>query len=700
MAWRGMKYVHVVLFIFFSWHLSRAEDSFVDNADLLAENAMSDSTAILNQLAASGDASDPGKSAKYAMRASKMTRGGALNNDEIASLESIAYLHHSGGKYNKALGAYKTLLKKYFKLGDSLGIAMSFLSMAKVYVGLAEYDKSVENLLLAERVYKNSHSVSGEANVQIQLGLVYTEQEQYDESRQYFEKALNLYQQVGEMMGVASALNNLGVAYGRMGNQETALEYYFRALGLYKQNNMLDGYADALVNIGIINFSRTKYDDALHEFEEAVKIYDETGYQFGLARALRHNAEVHRLIGETEDALALAQRSLEMADKLGNKRLLLDAYEELSKIYRDMQDYKKADEALLNFTSFRDSLFNAERLSRQAEIRERFESEQKEEQIQALITEQSITDLRNKNRQYLFIAGFIIVLFGALTFLYRYRMNKRANVQLTHLIGELESSNVQIAEKNKEITDSIHYAQRIQEAILPEKNLMATALPEHFVLYKPRDIVSGDFYWTHQQPDGKSVVALADCTGHGVPGAFMSMIGNSLLNEIVVEKGIDSPNEVLDHMKAGIVRALKQTGQDHEARDGMDMSYLLVDRVARTVEFSGANQNLIYIKNGEILEVKGDKQPVGFQNGFNDPFTKHFLELDEQDTVYMLSDGYPDQFGGPRGKKFKYTQFRKMLTEIYGKPMKEQREVLSARFNEWKHGFDQVDDVCVIGLKF
>ncbi|MEZ4722249.1 MAG: SpoIIE family protein phosphatase [Flavobacteriales bacterium] len=269
---------------------------------------------------------------------------------------------------------------------------------------------------------------------------------------------------------------------------------------------------------------------------------------------------------------------------------------------------------------------------------------------------------------------------------------------------EIEKQSEQIAELYEQVKDSILYAKRIQEAILPSKMEIDNALKNSLVLFRPKDIVSGDFYWFTEKSD-RAIIAAADCTGHGVPGALMSMIGSSLLNEIVNEKGIYKPSDILLALKHGVINALNKqntaanTGE--QTKDGMDIAILSIPKKGNKIEYAGANNPFWMVRDGDIEEIRGDRQPVGFfGDNLDTPYTNHEVEVRENDTVYIFSDGYADQFGGPNGKKFKYSQFKQLLVDVNDKPMAQQKEILNSRIEEWMGDEEQIDDILVIGVRF
>ncbi len=287
------------------------------------------------------------------------------------------------------------------------------------------------------------------------------------------------------------------------------------------------------------------------------------------------------------------------------------------------------------------------------------------------------------------VALALLLVFGLVYFIWRnYQIKKRANILL-------KAQRDQIAYQKQHITDSIEYAKMIQAAILPSMELFSHKL-EHFVVFKPRDIVSGDFYWA-EEVDGKYLIVTADCTGHGVPGAFMSMLGISLLNEIIISKEIRKPDQVLNHLRNKIIEALRQkTGSI--VKDGMDMTVCLFDRNTFQLQFSGANNPLYLISEGLLTQIKGDKMPVAIHDIMN-PFSLHQIQLKKGDTFYTFSDGFADQFGGPKRKKFLAKNFKNLLLSVQDLSMIEQGNRLDEVFADYRKEVEQIDDVVVIGVK-
>lgn len=336
------------------------------------------------------------------------------------------------------------------------------------------------------------------------------------------------------------------------------------------------------------------------------------------------------------------------------------------------------------------------------------------------LKEETITEkeavIETKQLQLYWIAGILLLIAAFGAFIFRqYKAKQRINKMLEEknmAIQEqkelLEQQKKLVDIKNKNITASINYARRIQQAILISRERLGEIMPEHFIFYRPRDIVSGDFYWAHRSASGKLIFAAVDCTGHGVPGAFMSMVGSALLNKIVIENEVEDADEILNRMKKGVIQALKQTGASGEQKDGMDIALVSLEpgagspenqELPGTLKFAGANNPLYHFRHGILTEYKGNRQTIGYQKGKEDPFTKHSIEVQKGDAIYIFTDGYADQKGGPEGRKFYSRTLQDLFASIHHLPMAGQRTAIKKTFEEWKGNYEQIDDICVIGVR-
>lgn len=292
----------------------------------------------------------------------------------------------------------------------------------------------------------------------------------------------------------------------------------------------------------------------------------------------------------------------------------------------------------------------------------------------------------------LIVCGVIILLLISLLLYTRSRFRQ-------HVAEVLANKNQEITNQKDEITDSINYARRIQDSILAPMHIVKQVIPDSFILYLPKDVVSGDFYWVEEE-NGHRIFAAVDCTGHGVPGALMSVVGFNLLNRAVKELHLTKPSDILQQLDFGVNKLLRQSESEHTVKDGMDLSLCSYQPETRMLQYAGVFNPLYIVRNNQIIQVKADKTPIGVNvDGVVDTYTNHEIQMQPGDMVYLFSDGYADQFGGPDGKKFKYNKLRELLVNISTLSTEEQEIRLRGEFNYWRGELEQVDDVLIIGMR-
>lgn len=307
---------------------------------------------------------------------------------------------------------------------------------------------------------------------------------------------------------------------------------------------------------------------------------------------------------------------------------------------------------------------------------------------------------KKKERNLFYITCSLFVFLGLFILVLRsWRKTKTQNKIIENQKSDIENQKSKLEESHKEITDSINYAKNIQDALMTSSEYIETTLPGSFVFFLPKDVVSGDYYWVYKFSKDEVFFTVADCTGHGVPGAFMSMIGTSLLNENIVDYKIADPAKILGNMRNKIIESLNDHASKTNNKDGMDMALCKLNLKTRTLEYAGANNPLVHISDGKLSYIKGNSQPVGLSVIDNKPFTNHKIKLKKGDMIYVYSDGYQDQFGGPKGKKYMVKKFKTFLTEISNLPIEEQRVKIQEEFYDWKAKHEQVDDICVMGIR-
>jgi len=305
-----------------------------------------------------------------------------------------------------------------------------------------------------------------------------------------------------------------------------------------------------------------------------------------------------------------------------------------------------------------------------------------EEQLKDILQEKSTLEIQKKENEE------------------KVKMLWEQSTAIHHEKERIEKLKAQVEYRHKEIIDSVHYAKKIQRAILPSHESIRSLLPDSFVFFKPKNIVSGDFYWAHRIDQHQVLFAAVDCTGHGVPGAFMSIMGYHLLEQVIIEHKLTEPALILEELTKSVVRSLKQTNELESVKDGMDIALCKIDYQNYTLEYAGAHNSLYLIRNGILTETKADRRSVGISAGNKEvQFSGHNIKIEKGDCLYVFSDGYADQKGGPHNTKFFYQPFRELLTEIHKTEMRDQKKILEKIISEWKGDNGQIDDMLVIGIR-
>ncbi len=638
-------------------------------------------------------------------------------NEEIDNKEGIADallnigdIYSERGDYSRAEVNFTRSLSLSEEVNDKLGIANARNSLGNIFERRSEYGEALENYLEALRIFEEITDTHGTAQTQFNIGTVYKAMHNYDMAKQYYMSSLGNYTRLQDQEGLAMCYLEIGDIHEVTENYPDALRFYQASLNIEQSLNNLQGISSAMKRIGdIYDMGLNDYQGALEYYMQALDLKHEIGDTLGIANTMKTIGFVHQKYGHYNEALDYLNQSLDMAKKINDKDLLRTVYRILSEFYAARGNYRNALESFKISALYKDSVFTEESQQAIAQMQTLYDTEKKEQENTLLRKENEIANLQISRDRYLkysllIISGLVFIV--VLVVYGRYRTKKKANellnqknILLEEQKNQIEEQKIEIEIKNKHITDSINYAKGIQDAMLPRIEVIKNAIPDLFIFYRPRDIVSGDFYWFNEV-NGRIVIAAVDCTGHGVPGGFVSMMGNDLLNEIVDARKITSADLILNELHKGVSKALKQ--QENQNRDGMDMALCVIDRKKNVLEYAGAKNPLVYIEDGEIHRVIADKMPIG---GIEDEelqekiFSKHEFDLKTEKVFYMYSDGYADQFGGEVKKKFMSKPFREMLLSIHKEPFDHQKEILERRFIEWMRDEPQVDDVLVVGFK-
>jgi len=571
----------------------------------------------------------------------------------------------------------------------------SLLNYALVVREKGSFEKAMEDYFEALKLAEKANNEKMIASAYSGIAVVYSFQKDQIKAREYFNKALEIAIRLKDEKKLGSLNNNIGLTYMDDKNYPLALEYMLAALELQKQAKNDNGTAAAAENIGLIYDNLGEFKESMKFYTQAYKIWTSRNDVYSTAINLSYMAMHFNLIKDYTRARDTAIKALSMAKSVGAVTTQVDLHSYISDTYSGLKDFEKALYHFRKNKELSDSLKSDENIKAYTEtqLKYSFYKQQLQDSLNYVMkVNKKEEQLKSEKTIRYFSFGAIAVFIILLFFLLKgYREKKAANQIILHQKNLVE-------EKQKEIIDSITYAKRIQTALLASDKLLQENLREHFVLFRPKDIVAGDFYWAAKAED-KFIYVTGDCTGHGVPGAFMSLLNTSILSETIKEKKITRPDLILNTVRKEIINALNPEGSVEESKDGMDCVVIVLDRKNNLLEYAGANNPFYIVRNNELLIYKPDKMPVGKSHDDDTPFTYNRVALENNDMIYTFSDGYADQFGGTKGKKFKYLQFGELLVTINEKMISEQRNILEQTFDSWKGDLQQVDDVCVIGVR-
>jgi serine phosphatase RsbU (regulator of sigma subunit)/DNA-binding CsgD family transcriptional regulator len=669
---------------------------------------------------------------KYAEDALNLAKKLKWKKGIAHALKNIGSAYDDKGNYIEALEYYTQSIKLFEEIGSKKGIADTYNNIGSVYVNQGNYVEALKKYFSSLKIMEETNDKKGLALVNNNIGLVYHEQNDFIKALNYYHSSLKIMEEMKDMKGIANAYNNIGNVYldqyftiqnvNEMGDSllNLALNNHQMALNFRQQIGDQYGIATSYNNMGNVYEIQGNFTEALKNHFASLKIKEETGSQFGMIRSYGNIGNIYIALKQYNEGKKWLNKSLDLSKELGIKEAIKLCYGSLYLADSSLNNFESAFENYKMYIFYRDSLINEENIGKIVELEMQYKFDKKltadslanikEKEIQiAEIKRQEVEIKAKKNQQYALV-GFLALVLVFAGFMYnRYRITNKQKQIIEIQKNEVEVQKnetelqKQIAEeKNKEILDSIQYAKRLQDAILPPVKLVKEYFDDSFILYHPKDIVSGDFYWM-ETTNELTMFAAADCTGHGVPGAMVSIVCANALNKVVNELEITDPGKILDYTREIVIEAFsanEASSNDYSIKDGMDISLCVLNDVTGELRWSGANNPLWIIrKDAQLIEeIKPDKQPIA-KSGNKKPFKTHSIKLNGGDSIYMFSDGYADQFGGEKGKKFKASQFKTLLLTIKDEPMPKQKELLMATFENWKGKLEQIDDVCIIGVK-
>jgi len=620
----------------------------------------------------------------------------AYRNGTIDATNRIGDYYETVSRYDKSIEYYEEALRLARIEKDNDGISLNLNDLGTTCRKMGNYNRSLTCFLEALQITEKDKDKNSESAVLNNLGVTYFYLKEPHKTLAAFQRSIAIREEMGDKLGIATGCGNISNVYLSVGNTEKAVESVNRALAIYQELGVKRGVAACEQTLGMMYHNNKEYDLALKHYYSSLAIRKEFDDIHAAATLQSDIASTLSRQGKYKEAEESFFAALKVFREIKGDDYIKDTYFNLSDNYFSSKDYLNAYKYQKMYSMMNDSIFSKESSKQMSELQAKYETEKKENEIKILTAEKQVQDLafnKQKQQKNFLMVGVFLVLILVLVVFNRYQIKTKAH-------SLLEKQNGIIAQKNKDITDSINYAKRIQDSMLPSLSNITKAFPSSFVLYKPKDIVSGDFYWFTQH-DGLTFIAAVDCTGHGVPGAIMSMVGNDKLNYAVIEKKRSNPSEVLMQLNQSVKESLQQNQftDGSATNDGMDIAFCAFDLSNCKLSFAGANRPLYMVRNGEIKELTATKASIGGSTSSQQLFPSNILDVQKGDMVYLFSDGYPDQFGGEQGKKLMTRRFKEILLSIHEHPPEKQQVILESKFNEWKGSLEQVDDVLVIGIK-
>lgn len=615
----------------------------------------------------------------------------------IAELSNnIGYIYNQRGDYDHSIENYLQCLEISQEIENKEFIASSYNNLAASYQNMGQIQKFLEYAFKGLKLREETNDLNGLSYSYNNLATYYLEQNDLPKAIDYFKKCLAITKKLNLKKGIARTLNNLSSCYSKKMEYNKAYELLLESYKICEAEKDKAGMAVAMGNMGWELYKyQHKVEDGIEMIQKSLKLWEEIGVKAQIANKCKNLGAIYYQTNKLPEAEKYAYRSLTISKEIAAPADIEVASGLLKSIYTKLGKYKDALEMSDLSIKMRDSINNIELKKAAFKQNIKYEYEKKALADSVFVAQEKKTNQikleKERTQKYALYIGLILVLIFSIFIFSRFKVTQKQKNIIEHQKHIVE-------EKQKEILDSINYAKRIQSALLASNKLLNDNLPEHFVYYNPKDIVAGDFYWAVNTNEG-FIYITADCTGHGVPGAFMSVLSITKLNQSINEKGITQPDLILNSVRDEIITALNPEGSTEESQDGMDAILCKLNRKTMKLEYAAANNSFYIIRNKTIIHCAGDKMPIGKSINDKVSFTCHEVNIEKGDVIYTLTDGYADQFGGPKGKKFRYKQLEELLLKICHLGMPEQKKELGELFNKWRGDLEQIDDVCIIGVK-
>jgi serine phosphatase RsbU (regulator of sigma subunit)/Tfp pilus assembly protein PilF len=618
-------------------------------------------------------------------------------------------------------------IELYEATNDKKGICLSYSLLGNAYGKEGNQAKATTALLKALSLAEQLKNQELRCDVYNNMGYLYLREFEYNRALEYFHKALDIQDTIQNKVEQANIYNNMGVTYKWIDSLDVAKDYYERAMNIRIKLGDEVGIAELYNNMALISVRKEQYDSAITYFEKSIELNEKLKNYYGLSAALGNLGRIYLIKKNYPKAISYGLTGIKTAEDHGYRAILRVTLSNLYSSYKGIGDTENAFKYFEIYHDLNEELNEEAQTKELAKLEASFKMEQQQLKIDNLNKEKKLDELENdqlkkkqklsdlkieqQRSQNIIIVGglclaLILIIIVLIAFLQKRKSSKMIAAQRDRVQQQkdvIEEQRDIVEEKNREIVDSINYAKLLQDTLLPETTPFEKHFKDHFILYLPKDIVSGDFYWigepTNDAGQHLVVFAVGDCTGHGVPGALLTMMGQNYLHLSLTEDKVMSPGDALGYLDKGFQNLLRKKNGESVSGHGMDIAMCAIETNSLELQYAGARNPVVIIRDGELHELKGDKQGVGDHSDVEFRFTDHKFQLQKGDTIYLFSDGFVDQFGGLKGKKFKSKPFKDMLLSIYNKPSSEQKEIISSSFNEWKGDLEQVDDVCLIALQ-
>jgi serine phosphatase RsbU (regulator of sigma subunit) len=611
-----------------------------------------------------------------------------------SSLQALGQLMGQLRKHEEAIQYYLKAIRSHEELKDTFNISLCLMRIGTIYEHIGNYEQALNYYYKTLHYSEAMRDKNRTCEAYICIGIVFYEQSKFNDAIINMNKALVAGGAEISKQNLVYINNNLAISYAGLKDLKKAVEYQFKTLKLAEELKDDMGYVMSCGNIGSNYVELKNPKEGLNYFLRAIERGEKINFGVGLTYSYNGIGNCYMALNQPELAIIYYSKALNKAREIEYKSEASTAYSHLAEVYEQQKNYKKALQYHKLYASLKDSILNEESLKQTTELNVRYETDKKAKEILLLTKDQELKD-KTLKQQRLIRIGLIIGLglFLALSFLLlnRYRFKQRANLIL-------EKQKQEIHQKNVLITDSIDYAKTIQEAILPDDEKLAALLPEYFILYKPKAIVSGDFYWIGKKGN-EIICAVADCTGHGVPGAFMSLLGHNILENVISQETVFNPGTILTALNQEIIARFSK---NHESsKHGMDIAIISINNSTQQLQYAGAKNSVYHVRDNVLQEIKADKFSTGtvMKDHLFLNYSNHSHTLQKDDMIYLFSDGFPDQKGGTDKKKFFYQPFKDLLLSISMLPVVEQKIRLDQIITEWTGQGEQMDDILVMGIR-